>query len=143
MQKSDLEFVQLARNAREKAYVPYSNFPVGAVVETEDGQIFTGCNIENVTYGATVCAERVAIQSAVAAGVRRIKRLAVVCTNSQPCMPCGICRQVIAEFAVQDFICVCAPGEPSPAGTPDEAALRRLSLDDLLPNRFTSDALDL
>lgn len=138
---SDHELLALARKARDNAYVPYSNFPVGAAVEMEDGRIFTGCNIENATYGATVCAERVAILTAVAAGARKIKRLAVVCTNTMPCMPCGICRQVIAEFASDDLVCLCAPG-PEPAAGETGDRVRRLSLDDLLPNRFVADALD-
>ncbi|MDD2533932.1 MAG: cytidine deaminase [Eubacteriales bacterium] len=138
MALTNQELVAKARVAREKAYVPYSNFPVGAAIETEDGQIFTGCNIENATYGATVCAERVAIQNAIANGARKIKRIAVVCTNTKPCMPCGICRQVIAEFATDDLSCICAPGSDL-AGSDQ---VRQLSLNDLLPNRFDADALD-
>lgn len=140
---TDEELLALARKARENAYVPYSNFPVGAAVEMDDGRIFTGCNIENASFGATVCAERVAILTAIAAGARQIKRLAVVCTNTMPCMPCGICRQVIAEFASDDFLCLCAPGpEPSSDATGAADLVRRLRLDDLLPNRFAADALD-
>ena len=138
---SDHELIVLARLAREKAYVPYSDFPVGAAVETLDGQVYTGCNIENATYGGTVCAERVAILKAVSEGARQIKRLAVVCTQNQPSMPCGICRQVIAEFAADDFYCLCAPGTVAENAAAD-AGVRLLSLDDLLPNRFTADALN-
>lgn len=133
---SDNDLVALARQARNRAYVPYSNFPVGAAVEVEGGQVFTGCNIENGSYGATNCAERTAIYTAVAAGFRKIKRLAVVCNESQPCMPCGICRQVITEFAADDFYCLCAAGSPGPDGVD---VVRKLSLDELLPNRFYLD----
>ncbi|HLV81555.1 MAG TPA: cytidine deaminase [Chthonomonadaceae bacterium] len=98
-----------AREAALAAYCPYSNFPVGAAVETERG-VFRGCNVENASFGLTVCAERVALFSAVAAGARRISRLAVSCLKPGPDappagrMPCGACRQVIAEFMPPDAI---------------------------------------
>ncbi|NCA98991.1 MAG: cytidine deaminase [Clostridia bacterium] len=134
---SDQEMIALARQARQNAYVPYSKFPVGAAVETTDGQIFTGCNIENASYGATNCAERTAIFKAVSEGARQIRRLAVVCTDDEPCMPCGICRQVMAEFASADFYCLCAAGpEPLPGETDH---VRHLGPDELLPNRFFLD----
>ena len=101
--------LEKARTAANQAYCPYSNFPVGAAVETEKG-VFTGCNIENASYGLAVCAERVAIFSAAAAGARIFSRLAVSCTASKPedapgsRMPCGACRQVIAEFMSPESI---------------------------------------
>ena len=87
-----------ARRARDAAYARYSNFKVGAAVLTEQGNIFSGCNIENASFGATMCAERVAIFSAVAAGETRIKAVAVIADLDKPIAPCGLCRQVIAEF---------------------------------------------
>jgi cytidine deaminase len=88
-----------ARTTRDAAYAPYSgNFKVGAAVLTADGRIFTGCNIENASFGATMCAERVAIFAAVAAGQRQIKALAVIADTPQPVAPCGLCRQVLQEF---------------------------------------------
>ena len=90
-----------ARTARDAAYAPYSNFPVGAAVLTADGRIFTGCNIENASFGATMCAERVAIFTAVAAGQKQIKALAVIADAPQPAIPCGLCLQVLAEFSRQ------------------------------------------
>jgi len=87
-----------ARRARNAAYARYSNFKVGAAVLTAQGNIFSGCNIENASFGATMCAERVAIFSAVAAGETRIKAVAVIADLDKPIAPCGLCRQVIAEF---------------------------------------------
>ncbi len=88
-----------ARQGREAAHAPYSNFPVGAAVLTASGHIFTGCNIENASFGATMCAERVAIFAAVAAGQRQFQALAVVADTPEPVAPCGLCRQVLAEFS--------------------------------------------
>jgi cytidine deaminase len=91
--------VQAARAARERARAGFSNFKVGAALETEDGRIITGCNIENSTYGLTMCAERVAMFKAVSEGHRAFRRIAVVADTDQPTSPCGACRQVLWEFA--------------------------------------------
>jgi cytidine deaminase len=94
------ELIAAARQARESAYAPYSgDFKVGAAVLTADGRIFTGCNIENASFGASICAERVAIFAAVAAGRRQLQALAVIADTPQPIAPCGLCRQVLMEFA--------------------------------------------
>lgn len=89
-----------AWQAREAAYAPYSNFAVGAALLSTDGAIFQGCNVENISYGLTNCAERVAIGAAVAAGVRAFLAVAVVADTTVPISPCGACRQVLAEFGV-------------------------------------------
>jgi cytidine deaminase len=92
------QLLDRARRAREHAYAPYSNFTVGAAVLTASGEIFSGANIENASFGATVCAERVAIFAAVAAGCRDLIALAVIADTPDPVAPCGLCRQVLAEF---------------------------------------------
>ena len=92
------QLLDQARRAREAAYAPFSSFKVGAAVLTAAGEIFSGCNIENSSLGATICAERVAIFKAVAAGYRALTALAVIADTPEPVAPCGLCRQVLAEF---------------------------------------------
>ena len=92
--------VEVAWQAREAAYAPYSNFSVGAALLADDGRVFTGCNVENISYGLTNCAERVAVGAAVAAGAREFLAVAVVADTGVPISPCGACRQVLAEFGV-------------------------------------------
>lgn len=95
-----LKLHQAACTARDNAYAPYSGYKVGAAIRTSNGKIFSGCNVENSSYGGTVCAERVAIQNAVAAcGKIEIEEVLVVTDATPPWPPCGLCRQVIAEFA--------------------------------------------
>jgi cytidine deaminase len=94
-----LTIVQAATLARDRAHAEFSDFKVGAAIETTDGRIVTGCNIENSTYGLTMCAERVALFKAISDGHRSFTRIAVVADTSQPTTPCGACRQVLWEFA--------------------------------------------
>jgi len=120
------ELVRAATTAQTAAYAPYSEYPVGAAVLAADGRVFTGCNVENAAYGSTVCAERVAVWTAVAAGVRRLLAVAVVTPNGGA--PCGACRQVLAEFgSVELVIATAAPGAP----------IARFTLGELLPRAWT------
>ena len=91
-----------AREAAARAYVPYSGFPVGAALLTADGTVVTGSNVENASYGLTVCAERVAVFAAAAAGHRQVRAVAVVAPRAAGATPCGACRQVLNEFAPRD-----------------------------------------
>ena len=90
--------IAAARAVRERAVADFSGFKVGAALETTDGQIITGCNVENASYGLTVCAERVAIFKAISEGHRQLRRIVVVADTDSPTPPCGACRQIIWEF---------------------------------------------
>ena len=99
---TDRDLLNMAREAAQNAYVPYSHFPVGAALECADGSVFTGCNVENAALGSTICAERTAVVKAVSEGRRKFVRIAVYGEGETYCMPCGACRQVLAEFAGKD-----------------------------------------
>ena len=125
--KNDSELMDMAKEAMKSAYAPYSHFSVGAAVETDDGKVYCGCNIENSSYGATNCAERTAISKAVSEGYRRITRIAICDSNNSFAWPCGICRQVMSEFAVEDFYVILE----------DNGKLSNFFLKELLPNSFS------
>jgi cytidine deaminase len=117
--------IAMARELQKRAYAPYSRFRVGAALETRSGKLFAGCNVENASYGAAICAERAALVQMVAAGETELTRLAVYTDAIEPTMPCGICRQVLVEFG-RDVQIVCA----GPAGA------RVLWLRELFPEPF-------
>jgi cytidine deaminase len=93
-----MTLVEMALEARTKAHAPYSHFQVGAALETTDGRVFTGCNVENATYGLSVCAERVAVFKAISEGARKFQRIAVSADTDVLTPPCGACRQILWEF---------------------------------------------
>lgn len=95
----DVDLIEHARLARTRAHAPYSGFAVGAAIACDDGSTFAGCNVENLSFGLTICAERVAIGSAVAAGKRHFRCIAIIADTDVPVSPCGACRQVMAEFS--------------------------------------------
>lgn len=111
------ELLRLAREARERSYSPYSNFRVGAAVVDDEGRIHMGSNVENSSYGATICAERVAITKAVSEGAVSISAIAIVSDSLEPVTPCGICRQVISEFADEEALIICGSKNKESNGT--------------------------
>jgi cytidine deaminase len=123
------ELVALGRKSRSQAYVPYSKFPVGAALRTASGRVFTGCNVENASYGLSMCAERTAVFKAVSEGEREFEALAVV--TETLAAPCGACRQVLAEFGLEIKVIIADLGD------------RRqiLTVGDLLPAAFTASQL--
>lgn len=98
MKHSEEELIAEAEKARQNAYAPYSNFKVGAAVESDNGDIYIGCNVESASYGLTVCAERVAIWKGISRGEKHFRRIAVVVDTKELTPPCGVCRQIIWEF---------------------------------------------
>ena len=114
--------IDLANEARRRAYAPYSNYPVGAALRTKSGRIFTGVNVENAAYPMTMCAERVAVFKAVSEGEREFDLIALATTNGAP--PCGGCRQVLAEFGMETLVLI-ADGQGR--------LLQQVTVADLLP----------
>jgi cytidine deaminase len=116
----------------ERAYAPYSRFRVGAALMARDGQVFVGCNVENASHGAGLCAERAALSAGVAGGARDFDRLVIVTEAGEPAPPCGICRQVLAELAPRVVIVSRTVGGAETSWT----------LPELLPHPFTAQSLD-
>jgi len=135
MNKTAELMAQKACEVMQNAYAPYSKFHVGACVEAEDGTLFVGCNVENAAYGPTNCAERSAIFSMISAGKKRIKSIAVVGPGTELCTPCGVCRQVIREFASPDtpiYLC----------NSQTKSVVKTVTLDSLLPLSFGPENLE-
>lgn len=131
MTSSDETLLDAADAAREHAYAPYSGFRVGAAIEAADGRVFRGCNVENASYGMTICAERAAVAAAVAAGARDLVRVCITTEASRAVAPCGACRQVLAEFGLRMRV-VSRAGEH----------VAHWRLDELLPAQFAFDRTD-
>jgi len=123
--------IQAAIEARKNAYAPYSRFKVGAAVLTREGKIFTGCNVENASYGLSMCAERVAIFKAVSEGYKNFIAIAVVADTDDPVKPCGACRQVMAEFGNFDVVMSNLKGD-----------LKIMKVSELLPEAFSPNDLE-
>ncbi len=124
------ELVRRARAVMEHAYAPYSRFHVGAAIEADDGSVHVGCNVENASYGLTICAERMAVGAAVAAGKRKFARVVVATRIDPPATPCGACRQLLAEFGLDLEVITVGPQSE-----------RRWRLRELLPEAFTPESL--
>jgi cytidine deaminase len=124
--------LEAALRVRENAHAPFSNFKVGAALEDESGRIHTGCNVENATYGLTMCAERVAIFKAISEGARRFRRMAVAADTDVPTPPCGSCRQLIWEFCGDIEVWLV-----NPAGKVEQHRMR-----ELFPRPFDASFLD-
>ncbi|HSQ39459.1 MAG TPA: cytidine deaminase [Anaerolineales bacterium] len=123
--------IDLANEARKRAYVPYSKYRVGAALRTKSGRVFTGVNVENAAYPTTMCAERVAVYKAVSEGEREFDIIAVVTDNGGS--PCGSCRQVLAEFGLETLVLIAnGAGE----------LLKEMTVDELLPEAFTPEHLE-
>jgi cytidine deaminase len=129
--KTIQQMVQRAKAISEKAYCPYSKFPVGAVVLTENGQMFEGCNVENASYGLSICAERNAIFQMVAQANQKITAIAIYTPTPKPSAPCGACRQVIHEFGQNALIISACDGK----------AVLKKKLLELLPDAFGPESL--
>jgi len=120
------KLLDLAREASKKSYCPYSEFPVGSAVLSKDGSIFSGCNVENASYGGTICAERTVLVKAISEGCREFAAMAVFCEKAHYAWPCGACRQFISEFGADiEIITEAADG-----------ALQILKISELLPHMF-------
>ena len=125
---TDKELVQVAKEAMQYAYAPYSNFKVGAALLAKDGQVFKGCNIENAAYGPTNCAERTAMFKAISEGVREFEKIAVVASSGDYASPCGICRQVLFEFMPDGKVILDS----------DEKGMVTFTVRELLPSGFSA-----
>ena len=127
---SSTELLGAARRTRERAYAPYSLFHVGAAVETEEGQIITGCNVENASYGLSICAERVALTRAIAEGHRAFRAIAIAGPEGVETAPCGTCRQFMAEFN-PDMVVTFTTSD----------GVTEMTVAELLPRAFTNQSL--
>lgn len=129
LKPAERHLCEAALAQRKQAYAPYSGFAVGAALRAKNDQVFLGCNVENASFGLTVCAERHAVAAAVVAGQRQFVQIAIASDTSVPVSPCGACRQVLSEFAPELELLLVNP----------QGQVERLRLDALLPRSFTGD----
>ncbi|OVE85745.1 cytidine deaminase [Natronolimnobius baerhuensis] len=134
MARSDADLIEAARDIQSQAHVPYSEYRVGAALETADGEVFVGCNLENANYSNSLHAEEVAIAEAVKEGHREFSRLAVSSSRHDGVTPCGMCRQTLTEFCDDDLRVLCDEGE---GAEPTE-----YTLGELLPNTISQETLE-
>lgn len=125
-EESTRELIQAAQAAAGMAYAPYSKLRVGAAVLAEDGSLYTGCNVENASYGLTICAERNAVGAMVLAGGKRVRTVAVVSPDTDTIFPCGACRQVLSEFGCEELLLLA------------ESGIRQYLFSEILPYPFRS-----
>lgn len=126
------DLVNVAISMLNRSYAPYSHFCVGAALECEDGQIYTGCNVENAAFSSTICAERTALVKAVSEGKHRFRRIAIAGSGDGYCWPCGVCRQMLSEFSPNlEILVVSGQSEH----------YKKTTLDILLPHSFDADQL--
>ena len=126
--KQQIALLELAAQAREHSYSPYSNYSVGAALLTSDGSVYQGCNIENASFTPTICAERTAFFKAIYDGVREFSAIAIIGSGKSPAYPCGVCRQVMSEFCDGDFLIITA--------NCDQSEIVTETLDQMMPHRF-------
>lgn len=124
------KLIEVAKQYQKHAYVPYSHYPVGAALLADDGQVYGGCNVENASYGGTICAERVAMSKAISEGATSFKEIAIIGAEDFT-YPCGICRQFLVEFSPEAIVHL--------IGANDEIRSHRLR--EILPHAFTSEDL--
>ena len=127
------ELIEAARDVQDRAHVPYSEYRVGAALETEDGEVFVGCNLENANFSNSLHAEEVAIAEAVKKGHREFTRLAVSSDRRDGVTPCGMCRQTLTEFCDDDLVVLCDDGDGD---------VTEYTLGELLPNTITQETLE-
>lgn len=131
----DYDFlIKKAVEAKEKAYAPYSGFRVGAALQTDNGRIYTGCNVENSSFGATICAERTAIVKAISEGETKIRAIAITSDSDRLTYPCGICRQVISEFGSYNTTIICSN---------KNGQYKIYQMKDILPHVFSKEDMGL
>lgn len=126
---TDQELLKIAHDMKQKAYAPYSHYQVGAAILCKDGSVVTGCNVENSSYGGSICAERTAIVKAISEGKQDFVKLAISVSGEELGMPCGICRQFLSEFVQDDFEIICGN---------HNGAYQKYLFSDLLPHAFSS-----